>query len=89
MRLIVTIFAMILISGCEQSVAVPTVKDLLANPQLLTEWRAKCETGEYSQMPVNQKAEMCATTDNAIISSAQAKAAEADIDFLEANTKRK
>lgn len=89
MRKILALSALLVVCGCQQNVSVPTAKQLIDNPQLLTEWRAKCDTGEYSQLPADEKAKMCATTGDATISVAQAKAGNEEADFFKANTIRK
>ena len=89
MRKILSLFTLLIVGGCQQNVVVPTAKELIASPQLLTEWRAKCETGEYSHLPADQKARMCATTGDATISVAQAKAGNEEADFFRQNTIRK
>jgi hypothetical protein len=89
MRKILSLSALLFVCGCQQNVVVPTTKELIDSPQLLTEWRVKCETGEYSHLPADQKANMCATTGDAIISVAQAKAGNEEADFFRANTIRK
>jgi hypothetical protein len=89
MRRSVLVAAVLLVSGCQSSVKVPTAQELLANKQLLAEWQRKCGTGEYSQLGAAEKAEMCSTTQNAVISVAQTRSGQADADFFEANSKRK
>ena len=80
---------LLFVCGCQQNVAVPTAKELIASPQLLTAWRAKCDTGEYSHLPADQKAKMCATTGDATISVAQIKAGNEEADFFKQSTVRK
>ena len=89
MRKILPLLALVFVCGCQQNVVVPTAKELIANPQLLTEWRAKCDTGEYSRLPAEEKAKMCATTGDATISVAQMKAGNEEADFFRQNTIRK
>jgi hypothetical protein len=89
MRKTLPLITLLIVGGCQQNVVVPTAKELIASPQLLTEWRAKCETGEYSHLPADQKAKMCATTGDATISVAQAKAGNEETDFFRQNTIRK
>jgi hypothetical protein len=45
--------------GCQKSVTVPTIPELMKNPQLLAEWQAKCDTGEYSHLPADQHENYC------------------------------
>ena len=89
MRKIFVLCTLLAICGCQKHVVVPTAKELIANHQLLAEWRAKCDTGEYSHLPADQKANMCATTGDALISVAQIKAGNEEADFFKANTLRK
>ena len=49
-------------SACNQNVQVPTTNELMANPQHLSEWQAKCDAGEYSHLPADQKQNFCFTT---------------------------
>ena len=89
MRKILSLFALLSVCGCQQNAVVPTTKELIASPPLFAEWRAKCETGEYSHLPAEQKANMCTTTGEAIISRAQIKAGNEEADFFKVNTIRK
>jgi hypothetical protein len=89
MRKTLPLITLLIVGGCQQNVVVPTAKELIASPQLLTEWRAKCETGDYSHLPADRKAKMCATTGDATISVAQAKAGNEEADFFRQNTIRK
>ena len=89
MRKLLPLCALIIMCGCQQQVAVPTAQELIQNRQLLTEWQNKCDTGGYSHLPAAQKADLCSTTQQAVISAAQQSAAKNDADFFEANTKRK
>lgn len=59
--------------GCQQKVTVPTTDELMKNPPLLAEWRAKCETGEYSHLTADQKDNFCFTTREAVRSVAMKK----------------
>lgn len=52
-------------SACQQSVVVPTTNELMGNPQLLAQWQARCNIGEYSHLPANQKDNFCFTTQEA------------------------
>ncbi|MEG3178800.1 hypothetical protein U1872_21435 [Sphingomonas sp. RB3P16] len=89
MRKILSLCALLVICGCQQNVAVPTAKELIASPPLLTEWQAKCDTGQYSHLPADQKARLCATTGEATISAAQTKAGSEEADFFRQSTVRK
>ena len=89
MRKILPLFTLLVVCGCQQNVVVPTTKELIASPQLLTQWQAKCDTGEYSHLPADQKAKMCATTGDATITVAQTKAGNEEADFFKQNTIRK
>lgn len=89
MRKILSLCALLIIGGCQQNVVVPTAKELIANPQLLTDWQAKCETGEYSHLMADQKARLCSTTNEAVISVAQVKGGNEEADFFKQNTRRK
>lgn len=89
MRKIFSLSALLFVCGCQQNVVVPTAKELIASSPLLAEWRVKCETGEYSHLPADEKAKMCATTGDATISVAQIKAGNEEADFFKANTIRK
>ena len=83
------ITALLLVCGCQQEVAVPTAKELIDNRQLLAEWTAKCDTGEYSNLAAEQKVRFCATTHDATISVARASSGKKESDFFKANTIRK
>lgn len=89
MRKMPPLLVLLFACGCQQNVVVPTAKELIASPPLLAQWRAKCETGAYSQLPADQKASMCTTTENAIVSVAQIKAGNEEAEFFKANTIRK
>ena len=89
MRGLFLLSVLLAVGGCQKKVAVSTSKELIANPQLLAEWQAKCDTGEYSHRPATQKADMCFTTRAAGQSVAAQEAGQADLDFYEANTRRK
>ena len=89
MRKIIPLCSMLLVCGCQQNVVVPTTKELIASPQLLTQWQAKCDTGEYSHLPADQKAKICTTTGDATITVAQTKAGNDEADFFKQNTIRK
>ncbi len=91
MRNILLLCALLVVCGCQQKqdVVVPTTKELKANPQLLSEWRAKCDTGEYSHLPADQKDNLCFTTREAARSLSVTKATNEEADFFEQNTRRK
>ena len=75
--------------GCQPRVVVPTAKDLVADRQLLKVWQGKCDTGEYSHLPADQKATFCSTTADATISVAQEEAGKKEADFFDKSTRRK
>ena len=89
MHRLLWICVLLAMGGCHQNVAVPTSKELIAHPNLLAEWKAKCDTGEYSHLPASEKADMCFTTQAAGQSLAATAAGKADADFFDANTIRK
>lgn len=89
MRKRLSITALVFVYGCQQNVVVPTTKQLLTNRQLLSDWQAECDTGEYSQLPADQKTKMCSTTENAVISAAEIQAGKDSQNFYDANIKRK
>ena len=89
MRKLVPLCVLLAVGGCQQQVAVPTAQQLIANRALLTEWQAKCDTGEYSQLAPAQKSNRCSTTQDATISVAQMSSGKKDSDFFKANTLRK
>ncbi len=89
MRKILSFCTLLVIAGCQQNVAVPTAKELVASPPLLMVWQAKCDTGEYSRLPADQKARMCTTTGDATISVTQIKAGNEEADFFRQSTVRK
>lgn len=78
-----------LLTGCQEKIAIPTVRELVSNRQLLAEWQSRCETGEYSRLRAQQREDLCSTTGQATISRAQQAASKNDAAFFEANTKRK
>ena len=89
MRRLIPLCALVAVCGCQQQVAVPTAQQLIANRAVLTEWQAKCDTGEYSQLAPAQKSNLCSTTQEATISVAQMSSGKKDSDFFKANTLRK
>jgi hypothetical protein len=64
MRKLLALCIVLAAAGCQQqpNVTVPTTGELMKNPPLLAEWKAKCETGEYSHLPADQKDNFCFTT---------------------------
>lgn len=86
MRKALPILFLLMICGCQQEVTAPTAQELINNRPLLTEWQTKCDTGEYSHLPADQKERMCSTTHNATIAVTQAAAGKKESDFLKANT---
>ncbi len=62
MRKVVVLCALLVVTACQKKVEVPTTDELMKNPQLLAEWQSKCETGEYSHLPADQKDNLCFTT---------------------------
>ena len=89
MRKILPLFALAVLGGCQQKVAVPTAQELIQNRQLLATWQANCNTGDYSRLAPAQKSNLCSTTQEATISIAEKKAASSAADFYDANTKRR
>jgi len=89
MRKALPIFSLLLICGCQQEATAPTAQELIDNRPLLTEWQKKCDTGDYSHLPADQKERMCSTTHNATIAVTQAAAGKKESDFFKANTIRK
>lgn len=89
MRKFFPVCALLVVCGCQQEVAVPTAKELIGNRELLTQWQAKCNTGEYSHLAAEQKVRFCSTTQEASVSVAEAAAAKSASDFYDVNTKRK
>lgn len=89
MRKFLPLLALGLVCACQQQVTVPTASELIANRPLLTEWRAKCDTGEYSRLAPARKSELCSTTQEATISVAEIEAGKKASDFFDANTKRR
>ena len=89
MRKRLCISALLLVCGCQQNVVVPTTQELLNNRKLLGEWQAKCDMGDFSHLPADQKTNMCSTTQNAVISAAEIQAGKDSQNFYDANTKRK
>ena len=72
-KLLVLCFALAA-AGCQQQPpAVPTTDELIKNPQLLAEWKTKCDSGEYSNLPDDQKDNLCFTTREARRSIAMQK----------------
>lgn len=80
---------LLVVCGCQQNISVPTTKELVRNPQLLREWQAKCNTGNYSNLPANQKGNLCFTTREAARSVAVTKAGNEEANFFGQNARRK
>ena len=89
MRAKLGLSVLFILASCQRQVVVPTAQELIGNRQLLAEWQAKCDTGEYSHLPAAEKANLCSTTHDASISVAEIKAGKSGSDFFDANTKRK
>jgi len=89
MKKLLPLGALVAMCGCQQQVAIPTAQELMSNRHLLTQWQAKCNTGEYSRLAPAQKSNMCSTTQEATISVAEKNAASSASDFYDTNTKRK
>ena len=89
MRKLLPACVLLAMCGCQQKVTVPTAQELIDNRPLLTEWQAKCNTGEFSQLAAAEKSERCSTTQDATISVAQVEAGKKDADFFNATTRRK
>ena len=89
MRKELAILSLLAVCGCQQNIVVPTAKELVNNPSLLREWQAKCDSGEYSRLPADEKARMCATTGDATISVAQVSAGSSEADFFRQMAKKK
>ena len=89
MRRLAAFAVLLMVCSCQQQVSIPTAQQLIANPTLLAEWQAKCNTRAYSQIAPAQKTNLCYTTQQATISIAQQSAAKDDADFYDANTRRK
>jgi hypothetical protein len=65
MRKLLVLPLIVAASACQQTVVVPTTNELMGNPQLLAQWQAKCDSGEYSHLPADQKNNFCFTTQEA------------------------
>lgn len=65
MRKLIFLCIVLAASACHRNVVVPKTDELMTNPQLLAEWQAKCDTGEYSHLPADQKNNFCFTTQEA------------------------
>lgn len=79
----------LIVCGCQQAVKVPTAQELIGNRELLSEWQAKCSTGEYSRLAASEKADLCSTTNDASTSVAALAAGKNDSDFFGNMSKRK
>lgn len=89
MRKLLGLSALLMVCGCQSSVKVPTSQELVLNRQLLAEWQAKCNTGEYRQLAAAEKADLCSTTQDASITVVQMQAGKKDSDFFGDMSKRK
>lgn len=89
MRKSLALSTLLIVCACQPAVKVPTAQELVANPQLLAEWQAKCNTGEYSQLAAAEKANMCSTTNDASMTVVQIQASKKDSDFFGNMSKRK
>lgn len=89
MRKYLPIITLVAVCGCQQNVRVPTVEELKSDHQLLADWKRKCEGGEYSHLPTDQKNNFCFTTQEASRSIAVTKTGDEEAAFFEANTRRK
>ena len=66
MRKLIALCIMLAASACQQqNVVIPKTDELMTNPQLLGQWQAKCDSGEYSHLPADQKNNVCFTTQEA------------------------
>ena len=79
----------LIVCSCHQAIKVPTAQELIANRQLLSEWQAKCGTGEYSHFAAADKANFCSTTNDASISVNSIAVGKKDSDFFGNMSKRK
>ena len=82
MRKLLWLSVLLSVCGCQSSPKVPTSQELVRDPQLLAEWQAKCDTGEYSRMAAADKASLCSTTHDASMTVAQMQAGKKDSDFF-------
>lgn len=89
MRSRLMLAGVLLLSACHKQVSIPTIAELKANPKLLSEWTAKCATGEYAHLPAADHDNMCFTTREAGRSLAVEKAGKEESDFFKAITLRK
>lgn len=89
MRKLIPLCTLLAVCGCQQNIVVPTTKELIDDRQLLADWQSKCDTGEYSHLPADRKANLCSTTQEATISVAQMASGKKESDFFKANTLRK
>ena len=89
MRKLLVPIAFLFVCGCQPAVKVPTAQELVANPSLLAEWQAKCNTGEYSQLSAAEKANLCSTTQDASMTVTQMQAGKKESDFFGNMSKRK
>lgn len=71
MRKLIPLCIVLALAGCQkQNLVVPTTDELMNNTQLRSEWKAKCDTGEYSHLPADQKNNVCFTMQEAARSMA-------------------
>ncbi len=65
MRKLIPLCLVLVAGACHSNVVVPTTDELMKSPQLLADWQGKCDTGEYSHLPADQKDNLCFTTQEA------------------------
>ena len=67
--------------ACQQEapVQVPTTQELMADPNLLTDWEHKCNEGEFAHLPADEKQNFCFTTFEAARVNATKAAGEASV----------
>lgn len=80
---------LLLVCGCQPSVKVPTAQELVGDPQLLADWQARCDTGEYSHLSGTEYSKMCSSTHDASMTVTQMQAGKKDSDFFGNMSKRK
>jgi hypothetical protein len=89
MRKLLAATMLLLVCGCQPSVKVPTAQELVGNPQLLADWQARCNTGEYSHLAGAEYSKMCSSTQDASMTVTQMQAGKKDSDFFGNMSKRK
>lgn len=89
MRKILAVTMLLLVCGCQSSVKVPTAQELVGNPQLLADWQARCDTGEYSHLAGTEYSKMCSSTQDASMTVTQMQAGRKDSAFFGNMSKRK